>query len=217
MVDGVHRAGNSRQIERGAVQPVGFRDAGPGDAVEDARNSWRQPEWPPRFHDASTALFGTCLSAAAMADIPLPKRPQGDAPGRTRTCDPLLRRPCRRGRRTMLEDDGTRLWTRFAAGLPRSRRIALRNPAGVFGPGLGHAAGPGIAHRSSTLKLSSGPTLARYQQQWSVGPIEVSDVPLAAKGTSARGGAADRALISCLRRLTHRCDTSAASLLTSGQ
>jgi hypothetical protein len=45
---------------------------------------------------ASTTLpqhhFRTCPSAAAMADISLPKRPPEDAPGRTRTCDPLLRR-----------------------------------------------------------------------------------------------------------------------------
>ena len=46
----------------------------------------------PRFHDASTAPFGTCPPAAAMAEIPRPKRPPEDAPGRTRTCDPLLRR-----------------------------------------------------------------------------------------------------------------------------
>jgi hypothetical protein len=44
-----------------------------------------------RFHNASTRRVETCSSVAAMADIPLPKRPPEDAPGRTRTCDPLLR------------------------------------------------------------------------------------------------------------------------------
>jgi hypothetical protein len=30
---------------------------------------------------------------------------------------------------------------------------------------------------------------ATYEKQWSIGPIEVSDVPLAAKGTLLEGGA----------------------------
>jgi hypothetical protein len=35
---------------------------------------------PPRFHNASTAPFATCLSAAAMAHIPRPKRPPRGCP-----------------------------------------------------------------------------------------------------------------------------------------
>jgi hypothetical protein len=45
-----------------------------------------------RFHDASTAHTGSNRLGAAAAEISLPKRPPEDAPGRTRTCDPLLRR-----------------------------------------------------------------------------------------------------------------------------
>ena len=55
----------------------------------------RRSALPQRFHSASTALprdeYETCSSAAVMSDIPLPKRPPEDAPGRTRTCDPRLR------------------------------------------------------------------------------------------------------------------------------
>ena len=42
---------------------------------------------PRRFH----SIIPDSPSARAVADIPLPKRPHEDAPGRTRTCDPLLR------------------------------------------------------------------------------------------------------------------------------
>jgi hypothetical protein len=41
-----------------------------------------------RFHSTAREVLVRCC----VADSPLPKRPPGDAPGRTRTCDPLLRR-----------------------------------------------------------------------------------------------------------------------------
>jgi hypothetical protein len=77
----------------GVVHPLGFGDAGREGTPPRCRK--RSPPGrrdSQRFHDASTAPFRTCQSAAAIADIPLQKRPPGDAPGRTRTCDPLLRR-----------------------------------------------------------------------------------------------------------------------------
>jgi hypothetical protein len=82
-----------RARSRGAVHPL---ELGTRDARGRRRGAGRARRLAvvtlPRFHDASTAPFGTCPSPAAMADIPLPKRPSDDAPGRTRTCDPLLRR-----------------------------------------------------------------------------------------------------------------------------
>jgi hypothetical protein len=84
-----------------------------------------------RFHDASTAPFGTCHSAPAMADIPLPKRPPEDAPGRTRTCDPLLRRrehllrstaACRSVRSA---SDRPQIAAALCCGLPLPRRFQM--------------------------------------------------------------------------------------------
>jgi len=82
-----------RAWSSGVGHPLGFGDARREGTPPRCRKSSRLARRdPPRFHDASTAPFGTCPSPAAMADIPLPKRPPEDAPGRTRTCDPLLRR-----------------------------------------------------------------------------------------------------------------------------
>jgi hypothetical protein len=100
----------------------------------------------PRFHDASTAPFGTCLSAAAMADIPLRKRPPEDAPGRTRTCDPLLRRsrvsplwrarPTRSTRGVLATLSPSATWCGDLAARPAGARGAR---AGEVSPSLGQA------------------------------------------------------------------------------
>jgi hypothetical protein len=89
----------------------------------------------PRFHDASTAPFGTCPPAAAMAEIPLPKRPPEDAPGRTRTCDPLLRRREHLLRSTAAcrsvcaASDGLRIAAAFCCGLSLPPRFHVDRPA----------------------------------------------------------------------------------------
>jgi hypothetical protein len=69
-----------------------------------------------------------------MAAIPLRKRPPVDAPGRTRTCDPLLRRreqllrstaTCRSGRST---SDGPHIAAAFCCGLPLPPRFHVDPP-----------------------------------------------------------------------------------------
>ena len=89
----------------------------------------------PRFHPASTAPFRTCLSAGAAADIPLPKPPPENAPGRTRTCDPLLRRRehllrctavCRSSRS---RSDLTHAAAALCCGLPLPPRFHVDPPA----------------------------------------------------------------------------------------
>jgi hypothetical protein len=119
-----------RAPQSGAVRPLGFGDAGrEGTPPRYRKNSPPDSRDPPRFHNASTAPFGTCLSAAAMADIPLQKRPPEDTPGRTRTCDPLLRRrehllrsaaACRSGRSA---SDGPHIADAFCCGLPLPQRF----------------------------------------------------------------------------------------------
>ena len=86
---------------------------------------------PKRFQ----ALSPTCSSAAAMAEIPLPKRPRGDAPGRTRTCDPLLRRreqvlrSAAACRSVCSTSDGPHIAAASCCGLPLPPRFHVDPPA----------------------------------------------------------------------------------------
>jgi hypothetical protein len=87
-----------------------------------------------RFHAASTAPFEDMSVRRCDADIPLPKRPPEDAPGRTRTCDPLLRRrehllrstaACRSACAT---SDGPHIAAAVYCGLPLPQRFHKGRP-----------------------------------------------------------------------------------------
>jgi hypothetical protein len=123
------------RVSSGVVHPLGFGDAGrEGTPPRCQKSSPPGRRDASRFHDASTAPFGIRLSAAAGADIPLPKRPPDDAPGRTRTCDPLLRRrehllrstaACRSACAT---SDGPHIAAAFCCGLPLPPRFHVDPP-----------------------------------------------------------------------------------------
>ena len=115
---------------------------------------------PPRFHNASTASFGTYPSATAMADIPLRKRPPEDAPGRTRTCDPLLRRrehllrSTAASRQDRSASDGPHITAALCCGLPLPQRFHWSCSRWAELPrSCSHTKGAALPTRGSALSI----------------------------------------------------------------
>jgi hypothetical protein len=109
---------------------------------------------------ASTAPWPTCLSGAEVTDIPLPKRPPGDAPGRTRTCDPLLRRREHLLRSTAASrsdrpaSDGPHITAALCCGLPLPQRFHWSRSRWAELPrSRSHTKGAALPTRGSALSI----------------------------------------------------------------
>ena len=109
-----------------------------------------------RFHSTAREVLVRCC----VADSPLPKRPPGDAPGRTRTCDPLLRRREHLLRSTAAcrsvcsTSDGPHIAAALCCGLPLPPRFHWSRSRWAELPrSRSHTKGAALPTRGSALSI----------------------------------------------------------------